>query len=244
MDAMTRASGLADQAADRLRDWLRDGTLQPGTFYSVQQVADRLRISRSPAREAVVRLAEAGLVEFSRNRGFRLVVPAGRDVAEIFALRLALEPPAARRAATTASTTADTAGARSLTDRLQDLVTRMQAAAGAGDAAQFSRLDQRLHQAVMLAAGNTRAAAVIDRLRDATRALGPATAGRTRSLGQILDEHRPVVEAIGAGDPDGAEHAMTRHLLVTGRLLITQCHEDGDRHAWHAWRDLIPSELQ
>ena len=50
-----------------------------------------------------MRLAEAGMVEFERNRGFRIVIPQPRDIAEVFHLRLLLEVPAARRVASRAT---------------------------------------------------------------------------------------------------------------------------------------------
>jgi hypothetical protein len=55
--------------------------------------------STGSVREALMRLAEAGMVEFERNRGFWIVTPGPQDIAEIFALRMLLEVPAARRAA-------------------------------------------------------------------------------------------------------------------------------------------------
>src|SRR6478672_598431 len=95
---MVRLS-LPDAVVDAVRAGITAGELVPDETYSVYQLADLLDVSRSPVREALVRLAEAGLVQINRNRGFRVVIPQARDIEEIIDIRLALEPAAARRAA-------------------------------------------------------------------------------------------------------------------------------------------------
>lgn len=224
---------MADDAAARIRGWLHDGTIGRDRFHSVPQMAERLGMSRSPVREGLLRLAEAGLVEFVPQRGFRPVRPTGQDIAEIFALRIALEPAAAARAAT--GDTADVA------ERLRQHLKEMRGAART-DGAGFDAADEGLHAAILDRAGNGRLTALIASLRDTTRLIGAATAGRSRSRRDILAEHEPIVDAISAGDAQRAEDAMRRHLLSTGRLLITQAHDDGDEDAWSAWRALVDED--
>ncbi|MGW0201118.1 GntR family transcriptional regulator [Nonomuraea sp. NPDC003201] len=89
---------LAEQVISEVRRAVHTGAMVPGRLYSVYQVAEQLNVSRSPVREAMLRLAEAGLVQVERNRGFRVVLPHPREIVEIFGVRLALELPAARRA--------------------------------------------------------------------------------------------------------------------------------------------------
>src|SRR6478609_11290341 len=93
------APSLADAVVESIRAGITAGELVPGGTYSVYQLAEVLEVSRSPVREALVRLAEAGLVQIDRNRGFRVLTPQARDIEEIIDIRLALEPAAARRAA-------------------------------------------------------------------------------------------------------------------------------------------------
>jgi len=223
---------LADEVARTLRGWLRDGTLERDRLYSVQQVAERLDVSRSPAREGVLALAEAGLVRFTRNRGFRVVVPTGRQVAEIFSIRMALEPTAAQQAARRAT-------AEQVT-RLRDRLATLASLAGVRE---FADADQELHAEILDIAGNATAARVVDELRDFTRTLGPSTMGRTRSLSDIATEHRPFVEAIAGGDAARARETMRHHLTTTGRLLIAQCAAAGDPNAWTAWEELVEEDL-
>ena len=78
------AASLTDAVVEAVRGGVQRRQLVPGQTYSVYQLAELLGVSRSPVREAMLRLAEVGLVEIVRNRGFRVVLPTAHDVEEIF----------------------------------------------------------------------------------------------------------------------------------------------------------------
>lgn len=196
-----------------MRDGIAAGELVPGEIYSVYGLADLLGVSRSPVREGMLRLAEAGLVEICRNRGFRIRPPQARDVEEIVEIRLALEPPAARRAAEE-STDEQRA-------EMQEALTAMASAADQGDEPAFWPADRALHDTLLRAAGNARAATIIEQLRAVTALLGPPTTAQGRTLTEILAEHEPIVIAVLARDGAAAEKAMHTHLDQTGSLLTS-----------------------
>ncbi len=227
------AASLTDQAVAAIRQAVRNGTLQPGQLYSAYQLASYLGVSRSPVREALMRLAEAGMVAFERNRGFRVVIPGPQEIAEIFQLRLLLEVPAARRAAGAAS-----AG---LVAGLRAELREMRKAALDHDEAVFMRHDQRLHRLILGATGNSRIVAIGDNLRDATRLLGASTVDRSRDLDAIADEHVPILDAIAAADVTAAGQAMAHHVSNTGKLLVAQAvAEAGGRvSAEELWRNVV-----
>lgn len=203
------APSLADAVVDAVRAGMAAGELVPEDTYSVYQLADLLGVSRSPVREALLRLAEAGLVRIDRNRGFRVLTPRAHDIEEIIEIRLALEPGAARRAAEEATEEEHTA--------IGDTFAAMDAALEDEDS--FWVADHALHDRLMRAGGNQRAASIIDRLRATTALLGPPTTTAGRTLREIRDEHEPIVTAILRRDGDAAERAMRDHLEHTGRLL-------------------------
>ena len=219
------APSLADAVVEAVRAGITAGELVPDETYSVYQLADLLDVSRSPVREALLRLAEAGLVQINRNRGFQVVVPRARDIEEIIDIRLALEPAAARRAAEHA-TDAERAAIRAAFDAMGAAVGAVGGAEGGltGDEQRFWVADHDLHDRLMRAGGNQRAAAVIDRLRATTALLGSPTTTAGRTLSEICAEHEPIVTAILRRDGVGAERAMRRHLEHTGRLLARTLH--------------------
>ena len=212
------ASSLAENVLARVRTAVHDGVLSSGELYSVYQLAEALGVSRSPAREALLRLAEIGLVRFERNRGFRIVLPSPHEIAEVFAIRLALELPAVRRVARDSHPAMNAA--------LGAQLTAMEHSSHAGDERLFSVQDQRLHDLILAAAGNNRSRAIVNELRDTTRLLGATSAGRSRSLSDIHVEHRPIAEAIAEGDQDAAAAALRWHIVHTGRLLVHQLARD------------------
>jgi DNA-binding GntR family transcriptional regulator len=216
------APSLADAVVDAVRAGITAGELVPDETYSVYQLADLLDVSRSPVREALLRLAEAGLVKINRNRGFQVVIPQARDIEEIIDIRLALEPAAARRVAEQA-TDAEHAAIRAAFDAMRAAVGAAGGAAG-GDEERFWVADHDLHDRLMRAGGNQRAAAVINRLRATTALLGSPTTTAGRTLSEICAEHEPIVTAILHRDGAGAERAMRRHLEHTGRLLARTLH--------------------
>ena len=188
-----------------------DGRLEPSGRYSVAQLAEQLGVSRTPVREALLVLEREGRVRFERNRGVRIVAPTAQEIAEVFELRLLLEVP----------TTAAAAGRVDL-DALGAELDAMGEAAEAGDEAAFMDRDERFHAVILAASGNRRLVASVASLRDAVRGRGASTVGRSRSLEEILGEHRAILEALRAGEADRAAAAMRYHLRRTGDLLVAQ----------------------
>ena len=202
------------QVLDALRAAVITGELPPGTLHSVQALATQLGVSRTPVREALIKLAQQGMVRFERNRGVRVLQTSLHDLEEVFALRLLLEVPATRRACQQI----DGAGRR----ELRKLYQSMERCARSGDEFRMWEHDRRFHRVLLQASGNLRLAEYVDGLRDMVLRRGVSTAGHSRNLDEIVAEHREVLERIDAGDPAGAAEAMRRHVLHTAELLIAQ----------------------
>lgn len=203
---------LTDAVVVAVRDGVQSRELVPGETYSVYQLAELLGVSRSPVREALLKLADAGLVEIARNRGFRVLLPRAHDLEEIFEIRLALEPAAVRRVAARAD--------RAEREAIAAHLATMRRAADHTDATAFWPADHALHHAILHTAGNARAAGIVADLRATTALLGPPTTATGRTLVQIHDEHAPIVAAVLDRDPDAAAAAMRHHLETTRQLLV------------------------
>jgi DNA-binding GntR family transcriptional regulator len=202
-----RASSLREQAVEVIRAGIVSGELEPGTIYSAAVLAERLGVSATPVREAMLDLAGAGLVEAVRNRGFRVLAPGERDLQEIGELRLLLEVPAIARAAALA--TAEDLGA------LDALLAETGAAAADGDVSAYLVADRRLHLRLLEAGGNRRLVQLVDRLRDQTRLLGLRALADTGGLEASEREHRDIVAALAARDAGRAQELMRAHIEHT-----------------------------
>jgi DNA-binding GntR family transcriptional regulator len=202
------------QVLDALRAAVITGELPPGTLHSVHTLAGQLGVSRTPVREALIKLAQQGMVRFERNRGVRILQTSLRDLEEVFALRLLLEPPATRRAVSLLSA--------ATCRELRGVCAAMEKAALADDEYEMWEHDRRFHRVLLEASGNGRLAEYVDGLRDMVLRQGVSTARRSRSLECIVAEHRAVLRRVEAGDADGAAETMRAHILRTAELLVSQ----------------------
>lgn len=205
---------LSSQVMDYVRDSVQSGTMDTESWYSVYQLAEKLEISRSPVREGLLRLEEAGLIEFVRNRGFRIIETKPEEVSEIFALRLGIEPKATARAARLRT--------EQQVSAMKELLELMSKAAEKNNESEFFHWDQLLHEQILAAGHSSRGAKILAQLRAHTRILSDSTVREFRTLAQVHSEHVPIVEAIEAQDAELAANEMTAHITATGRLLLRQ----------------------
>ncbi|MGW0737227.1 GntR family transcriptional regulator [Streptomyces sp. NPDC002851] len=221
-------SSKTDQLAVAIRDAIRRGELAGGELYSAQELGQRFGVSRTPVREALLRLADAGLVSIEKNRGVRIATTSETDLAEIFTLRLLLEPPAARRAA-----------ARMTDDEREQLAAALrEMRETAHDVEAFFAADHRFHEIVLRGSGNRRLADQVSALRNAITLQGRRTVPRHREAPQVIAEHERIARAIAARAPEGAARAMRHHLLSSAELLVAE----RDSAAYLDWQEWIGYE--
>jgi DNA-binding GntR family transcriptional regulator len=222
---------LTRQVYDSIRASIIRGELTPGSLHSVQELADVLGVSRTPVREALIDLSAQGMVRFERNRGVRILQTSLHDLEEIFALRLLLEVPAAHVAAEQITD----AALRSLRREF----AAMERAAQADDEQTLMEHDRKFHGIILEASGNRRLAGTVDRLRDLVLVRGVSTAGRSRSLPSIVEEHREVLGSMERRDAPASARALREHILHTAELLLSQEHEGGPGSGAGRWAELV-----
>jgi DNA-binding GntR family transcriptional regulator len=206
VDRLT-ASSLRDQARQVIRARIVTGDLAAGRIYSAASLAERLGVSATPVREAMLDLVAVGLVEAVRNRGFRVVAPDERDLDEIGELRLLLEAPALRLVA-------ERAGDDDLA-ALEPLLAALEAAAESGDIVAYLTADREFHLRLLDLAGNRRLGRLVDQLRDQTRLIGIEELAESGRLAASDREHREMLDALRARDADRAEAVMRAHVQHT-----------------------------
>jgi DNA-binding GntR family transcriptional regulator len=209
---------LREQAQQVIRASILAGDLVAGELYSASTLAERLGVSPTPIREAMLELANGGLVEPVRNRGFKILTPDDRDLDEISQLRLMLEVPAMRIVAERASD-ADLA-------ELREIVERIEATAAAADVAGFLLADRAFHLGMLELTGNGRLVRLVAQLRDQTRIAGITALAREGNLAKSAAEHRDILDALAERDPDMAEVLMKRHLVHTRGIWAGRAEPD------------------
>jgi DNA-binding GntR family transcriptional regulator len=188
----------------RLRDDIVSGLLRPGDQLVEARLAAELGVSKTPVREALIRLQRDGLVSIEPYRGARVLEPSADDVREIVELRELLECHIARQLAQTRPPEALAA--------LEATVTRGRRALEKADETTLAEALTEFSDVLADAADNARLAEVLRGLRSVMLLIGSASMraeGRNR---RSLDEHARILRAIRRGDPEAAAAATAHHL--------------------------------
>jgi DNA-binding GntR family transcriptional regulator len=202
-----RRTNLREEAVAVLRAAILGGELAPGSIHSAVTLAERLGVSPTPVREAMLELVKSGLVEAVPNRGFRVTVIDEQDLDEICALRMMLEVPAL-------ALVIERASDESL-DALEERLAELEAAAANSDVPAFLVADRAFHLDLLALAGNRRLVRIVAELRDQARIVGLRSLAAAEALEATAPEHRPILEALQARDVPAAQRYMTLHLEHT-----------------------------
>ncbi|SMX42493.1 GntR family transcriptional regulator [Actibacterium lipolyticum] len=217
-------SSIADQVFDILYAQVLSLELPPGTKMSEAEVAKQLDVSRQPVRDAFYRLSQLGFLVVQPQRATTVSQISAHDVFKARFVRTAIEVEIIRKACEVL-TEAQIA-------ELDQMLTRQQAAVDAGDRTGFHQLDDMFHKMICDAAGLSFAWAVIRENKahtDRVRYLSLAFASQT-----ALDDHRAIMDAVKARDPERAEQCVRNHLSRIEGIIERLRAEN---HAWFAEED-------
>jgi DNA-binding GntR family transcriptional regulator len=197
-------NSLHSEVADRLRERIFDGQLEPGSFIDEIHLAEELQISRTPLREALKVLTAEGLVRHEPRRGCFVAEVTQQDLDEIFPVIALLEGRCAYEAALKASD-------RDI-EELQALHDRLQKHAKARRINDYYAANFAIHEAIIALADNRWLATVIGDLRKILKLARLQQLHAPGRLEQSCSEHMAVFAALKARDAEGAEAAMKTHL--------------------------------
>lgn len=215
---------LSDAIAEQIERHVVEGRLRPGDALPAERELSRqMEVSRPSLREALLKLEARGILAVRRNAGYtvaevtapsltdpllRLMESQPKAVADVLELRQGLE-----------TLTAALAALRASDEDIQAIETaaeRMEAAQEAGDATTAAEWDARLHLAVAEASHNVALVHVMRGLfsvmRDHVRRAREALLVREAAEHLLRDQHRALVDAVRARDPEAAVRAAEVHL--------------------------------
>jgi DNA-binding GntR family transcriptional regulator len=196
---------LHDQLAQRLRTLLVEGRIAPGAKLNERELCERLRVSRTPLREAIKALAAEGLVDLLPNRGAVAVKLGPADVDHAFEVLAALEGLSGELAAARASDAE--------ISEIQALHFEMRACHARQDLSGYYRLNARIHAAINQAAANPVLAQTYGRLNARVQSLRFRTNQDAAKWQRAVQEHERMVEALAARDGAALRAVLVQHLL-------------------------------
>jgi DNA-binding GntR family transcriptional regulator len=195
---------LSQRAYEDLREGILKLRLQPGMQLVERDLAAELEMSITPVREALQRLEHEGLVTKEPFRGARVLTLTLKDAAEIYELRELFEGRCARICATH-SCGEDLRKMEELMDQADEHL-RQHDLNGCG------RMVWDAHDLIMGPVKNDRLRSLLKTIRTQAQLIGTITTYIPGRQAKSVAEHRALLEALKAGDPEQAELAMTAHL--------------------------------
>ncbi|MCI0420430.1 MAG: GntR family transcriptional regulator, partial [Acidobacteria bacterium] len=155
---------ISEQVYDYLRNAIMTGRFAPGERLDLEELAEQLKVSKMPIKEAVTRLASDGLLDIQSRRGTYVSRVDARDLAETFAVRRALEVLAGELAVEHVTP--------EVIARMNDLITRMEKSAAARDVNEHLERNFEFHGLILELSHNRKLMEIYRQLRASIQIAG------------------------------------------------------------------------
>lgn len=204
--------GLADEAADRIREEIFAGRFAPGSALREVELAASLQVSRGSVREGLAALEREGLVQSVWHKGTRVIELTANDVEEVYAVRAALD----RLAATTAAS-------RATAEHLDELDRLVAAMAAESEGSRLLPLDIAFHEMIYAAADNRRLLEAWHAVRSQVYLFQAhrIRLGHDQYRANVVDEHRELARLLRSGDLARLAEVAEEHVHSARRALVT-----------------------
>ena len=211
VEALAKSGPTSAEIADWIRTQIRSTRLVPGQRLVEVDIIRQTGGSRFKVREAFQRLAAEGLVEIEEFRGASVRGASEDEVRQLYQARALLEGMCARDFTLRAS--------EEDRQELADLAAQMEDCLDAQSPEKFSALNASWHTLLMRGARNGVIEDLVKRLSTPVHHLQFGTFYRGDRLKEAVEDHRRIMQAIEAGDAEGAEKAMRQHVENGHRFL-------------------------
>jgi DNA-binding GntR family transcriptional regulator len=195
---------LRDLAYERLQDALQNAGLSPGDVLSETRLSKALKISRTPLREALQKLANERVVHVIPGRALTVAAPSIKEVLDAIHVRELLEPEVARLAVATFS--------KEDCNSLSKVTSLMEKHGRNQNRDEWLRADRRWHEILNSACPNSLLGKFVSQARNWVYNQGIARYLTDQDIFEGTIEHRQVVDAIVARDSDAAQRHVQSHL--------------------------------
>jgi DNA-binding GntR family transcriptional regulator len=205
----------ADAVHETLHQAITTGTLPPGWLLREENLAEVFQVSRTPIREALMRLEAGHMVERTRRRALVVSEVTTEQILEVYIIREALDGIAARLAAQFA-TEADLL-------ELEEINLLIGSAFDAGDNQKMARLNVDFHDVIARASRNEMLHEFVQNVHTWVMRFQTTTFSHVGRAPQAIDEHDEIIAGLRRRDPTASEDAARRHIRrsLDARLAMT-----------------------
>jgi DNA-binding GntR family transcriptional regulator len=208
----TKAISSSQRAVEQLRKLIFRGELGAGSDHLESELAERLGMSRTPIREAVLILEAQGLVEMRPRKGIRVLGLSPDDMRDIYDVLTELESLAAENAARHGYSSSDL-------ETLATTISNMDAALELEDRDAWAAADERFHTELVRLGNNKRIEAIVGMMVDQVRRAKAMTLYMRPIPLKSNEDHRAVLEAIRSRDPAKAKSLHYSHRKHAKEML-------------------------
>ena len=201
-----RNISIADQIFEQLEKDILSGKYQRGEVLSELRLSKEMNVSRTPIREALLRLAQENILQ-ETGRGMVVIGITNDDMLDMYDIRLHLEGEAARRAAVRI-TDEQLAQLQELTELQRFYINKQ----GNSSSEHTKNLDSQFHEVLYAASGSKSYTEVLVRLHKKMSKFRMASVSKQSRALQSNDEHMEICRAMALHDPDAAEDAVLKHV--------------------------------
>ncbi|MEU6661566.1 GntR family transcriptional regulator [Streptomyces sp. NPDC046821] len=203
-----------EPAADRVYDHIKRSVLERryegGTLLTEGELAEAVGVSRTPVREALLKLEVEGLIKLYPKKGALVLPVSAQEITDVVETRLLVEEHSARKAVPAPA---------SLIARLEELLDQQRTQAAAGDFAEVAITDRCFHAEIVRHGGNAILSRLYDQLRDRQLRMGVAVMqAHPDRIAKNIAEHEEILEALRSGDADAAVAAVHKHVSWVSNL--------------------------
>jgi DNA-binding GntR family transcriptional regulator len=212
LDLELERHSLSDQAYRKLRQAIVTGRLKPGERLVERQISRHMRASRTPLREAMIRLEHEGLLTALSSGGLVVASVDEQEARELYAIRLGLEGYATRLAAEQG----DLETVRTLRRLARDQHDRLDPI----DLRALEELNEQFHRSLYAASGLRRLADVIESYRAQAVHYRIYDIYRREEVRRGVEQHDAIADAVERRDGDLAERLIREHILQGMHLVL------------------------
>jgi len=212
MSQSRRPTALAEWAYGTIKQAILNMELRPGAHMTIEETAHELGTSRTPVREALLRLESEGLIRAVPRVGYYVAEISRRDLEEVFELRALLESYAAKRA--TPLLTDDELA------HIDELLERGCAAVDKGNLREFLDFEAALHAAITSHAQNSHLSRVMMSLADLIYRERVMSIESIENVRLSCAEHTRLVQALHERNPEKAGTLMWEHIWAVRERML------------------------
>ena len=216
---------LQESAYNYIRDKVLAGQLQPNVLYSETRMAAELNISRTPMKDALVRLSQEKLIDILPSKGFRLHQMSGEDILQTYQARTAVEGFCAMQLARNRRTPAGADAIRRMEGILSAMDQFLQRESGGEDQmAALLEYDLQFHQALVDFSGNDELRQLFNSYHSRLYFFALEAFQTEGRLQMAREEHQAILKAVlDQDDPVGIQAylAVMRHMEATRDIMLS-----------------------